>query len=57
MAKKVYKVTEDQVVSLINKKKDESSVNETKKRYQITEDQLKKIFGELGNKETDETNS
>jgi hypothetical protein len=67
MGKKVYKMTEDQVASVLNKKKETAiadipapglqlSTEGTKKKtkYKITEDQLKRIFNELGNKAIDE---
>ena len=67
MGKKVYKMTEDQVASVLNSKKEgtisdipapglqlsgEDKVKKTK--YKITEDQLKRIFNELGKKAIDE---
>lgn len=67
MGKKVYKMTEDQVASILGKKKETaisdspapglklSTEGEKKKtKYKITEDQLKRIFNELGNKAIDE---
>lgn len=67
MGKKVYKMTEDQVASVLGKKKETAiadmpapglqlSTEGTKKKtkYKITEDQLKRIFNELGNKAIDE---
>lgn len=67
MGKKVYKMTEDQVASILGKKK-ETTISDTpapglklstegekkKTKYKITEDQLKRIFNELGNKAIDE---
>jgi len=67
MGKKVYKMTEDQVASILGKKKEStiaeipapglqlSTEGEKKKtKYKITEDQLKRIFNELGSKAIDE---
>jgi hypothetical protein len=67
MGKKVYKMTEDQVASILGKKKEStiaeipapglqlSTEGEKKKtKYKITEDQLKRIFNELGSKAVDE---
>lgn len=67
MGKKVYKMTEEQVASVLNKKKETSiadmpapglqlSTEGTKKKtkYKITEAQLKRIFNELGNKALNE---
>ena len=67
MGKKIYKMTENQVATILGKKKDVnvadkpapglqlSGEGEKKKtKYKITEDQLKRIFNELGNKAIDE---
>lgn len=67
MGKKVYKMTEEQVASILGKKKESEisdmkapglqlSTEGTKKKtkYKITEDQLKRIFNQLGDKAIEE---
>jgi hypothetical protein len=67
MGKKVYKMTEDQVASVLNKKKEgvladmpapglklSTEGSDKKTKYKITEDQIKRIINELGKKAVDE---
>lgn len=67
MGKKVYKMTEEQITSILGKKKKPEIADmkapglqlstegaKKKTKYKITEEQLKRIFNELGNKAIDE---
>lgn len=47
MSKKVYKITESQMRSILEGKKVSKKSDGTKTKYRISESQLKKIFGEL----------